>query len=98
MLFYDAYQLLAQQETCALTQIGPGSISVFEVEPEDDIDMVLTVMRQHTGPIIIVLPQHSLAFGHPIHFAQLRHLQDAGISGEIIGFVAPEDRLSVLAR
>jgi hypothetical protein len=102
MILHDAYQLLTQSgqqaETLVLAKIGPGTMSVLQVEPEDTIDVMLVVLRQHTGPVIVVLPASGSAFDHPDHFAQLRCLQDTGRSGEVVGFVIPGNRLGALAR
>ncbi|MGH2510996.1 MAG: hypothetical protein ACRDHZ_26840, partial [Ktedonobacteraceae bacterium] len=106
MILYDAHQIPAQfgcgslAAVLTLPQIGPNTMNILQIEPEDTFAMVLTVMEQQSRPILLVLPESGAgaAFTVPEHFAQLRRFQEAGRVEDTVGFVIPANRLRSLAR
>ncbi len=83
-----------QQTVFALSNDESQELHVIQIEPEDAFETVLQARHLLSGPIIFLLPEQSLAFSQPEHFAQL---QQVCTPNNAVGFVFPENRISALA-
>lgn len=52
-----------------------GSSSIIQVEPTDDCDSVIRLVRTQSKQVVIVLPEHIAAFRSPADFRELQRLK-----------------------
>lgn len=101
MILRDACDLLPSggiiRASSALLQMTP-EIRCLQVEPEDSLEMILTVLDQQSRPVLIILPEHGIAtFTTAADFAQIQHMQQEN-RAEVIGFVIPAHQLGIAGR
>ncbi|GHO48341.1 hypothetical protein [Ktedonospora formicarum] len=75
----------------------PTPLNLAEVEPEDQLTVVLMMLRQQRGAVFLVLPSHGSAFAQTEDFASLRRLEREEMALTIVGVVIPPIRATLAA-
>ena len=69
------------------------ALPVIQIDPEDSFEAVLMTLRLQSEPVFLLVPEQSLAFSQPEHFAQVRQV----CPSPDIHFVIPPSRIEALA-